>query len=280
MLEGQKKRQSAGMPYFAGVHPRKTVCYTKYGGLRVRPKTNLNKPSQTIPLMMSNKRIIFGLACLLPLMAQAAPAPELPTASVTAHVSTEVPQDEAHASLYVEQTGADRAKVVSEVNAAVKGALNLASTPVKVKTGGYRSFPLYDKNQHISGYRVRADVSLESKDFEAFSKTLTTLSSTLSVQDVGYSVSDEALNAVKSHLLTQVAGEFRTEAGALSHAFGFSRYNIKDLNVNYDTGALRTPVMKAVAFTAVSPSSAEVPAAVEPGTTTVTATANGTIILN
>ena len=229
--------------------------------------------------MMSKNRILLGLASLLPLMAQAAPAQEPPTASVNAHVSTEVPQDEAHASLYVEQTGADRAKVVSEVNAAVKGALNLASTTVKVKTGGYRSFPLYDKNQHISGYRVRADVSLESKDFEAFSKTLTTLSATLSVQDVGYSVSDEALNAVKSHLLTQVAGEFRTEAGALSHAFGFSGYNIKDLNVNYDTGALRTPAMKAVAFTAVSPS-AEVPAAVEPGTTTVTATANGTVFLN
>lgn len=229
--------------------------------------------------MISRKRTLFGLAGMLPLIVQAAPTPEAPTASVSAHVSAEVQQDEAHASLYVEQTGADRAKLVSTVNAAVKDALTLASATVKVKTGGYRSFPLYDKDQHITGYRVRADLSLESKDFEAFSKALTTLSTTLSVQDVGYSVSDEALNAVKSRLLTQVAGEFRSEAGALSHAFGFSGYNIKDLNVNYDSGAPRMPMMRAVAFSAaVSPSA--VPAAVEPGTTTVTATASGTIFLN
>jgi predicted secreted protein len=230
--------------------------------------------------MLSRKQVLFSIVALLPAMAIAATPDSQPTtASVNAHVSVEVPQDLARASLYVEQTGADRAAIVSDVNGVLQRALSTAKAKgVTAKTAGYRSYLLYDKNQHVSGYRVRADIALESKDFEAFSKALTSLSTSVSIQDVGYAVSDDALKAVKSKLLTDVAAEFRSEAGSITHAFGFNAYDIKDLNVNYDTG-LRAPVMmKAMAMAA--PAAPMVPMSVEPGTATVSANANGSIALH
>jgi predicted secreted protein len=228
--------------------------------------------------MLSRKQIILSLVAALPVIANATPAEQLPTASVNAHVSMEIPQDEVHAQLYIEETGNDRAALASQVNATMLAAVHGVPSGVTVKTGNYRSYPLYDRNQHVSGYRVRADLSLESKDFDAFSKVLTKLSGTLSVQDVNYSVSDDAMKAAKTKMLTQVAGEFRSEAEAMTHAFGFGSYDIKDLNVNYDSG-MRVPVMmKAMAMAA--PAAPQVPASVEPGTATVSANANGSISLH
>jgi predicted secreted protein len=230
--------------------------------------------------MLFRKQILFSLVAALPVMANATPAEQLSTASVNAHVSVEIPQDEVHAQLYVEETGSDRAALASRVNATMLEAVHGVPSGVTVKTGNYRSYPLYDRNQHVSGYRVRADLSLESKDFDAFSKVLTKLSGTLSVQDVNYSVSDDAMKAAKAKLLTQVAGEFRSEAEAMTHAFGFGSYDIKDLNVNYDSGMRVPVVMRAMAMAAPAPAAPQVPASVEPGTATVSATANGSISLH
>src|ERR1700680_4985475 len=105
--------------------------------------------------MLSRKQLLLSLAAL-PVVAHAATSEApLPSASVNAHVSMEVPQDQVRATLYIEQTGNDRTTLVPEVNGALQRALLTAKSAsgVTAKTGGYRSFPLYDKNQHVSGYR-------------------------------------------------------------------------------------------------------------------------------
>ena len=231
--------------------------------------------------MSFKKSILFSLAAAFPLIAHAtAPDSQMPSAAVNAHVSMEVPQDQVSAALYVEDTGNDRTALISEVNLALQHALAVAksSPAVTLKTSGYRSYPLYDKNQHVSGYRVRADLTLESKDFDAFSKTFTTLSSTLSVQDVSYSISDQALKTAKTKLLAEVAAEFRTEATSITHAFGFTSYDIKELNVNYDS-EVRQPMPMRVMAVAKTPV-AQVPASIEPGTSAVSANAIGTVALH
>ncbi|MBC8737111.1 DUF541 domain-containing protein [Paraburkholderia sp. UCT31] len=202
---------------------------------------------------------------------------EGPIANFNARATVDVPQDTARADLYAEASASTVAAATEEVNRALKEGLTLARDVhgVTAKTGSFRSFPTYDQKQKVTGYRVHGDLSVESHDFDAFSQVLTRLSSGLLVSNVAYSLSEQEAATAASKAMTQASANFKAQASLVAKSLGYSSYDIKEISVNSDSGFVPRPVMAMARMSEATRTAAQV----EPGTTSVTVTVNGSVRL-
>ena len=86
-----------------------------------------------------------------------------------AEAQREVANDTLSATLYVESNGANAAEVANTLNRAINDALKQSAEvkAVRARSGNHQTWPLYNKAQQPAGWRGRAEVRLESRDFAA-----------------------------------------------------------------------------------------------------------------
>ena len=91
------------------------------------------------------------------------------TIELQAEAQREVTNDLLNASLYVEVTDANAAQLANTLNRASNEALKIAANfkSVRVRSGGNNTYPVYDRNQKLTGWRGRAEIRLDSRDFQA-----------------------------------------------------------------------------------------------------------------
>src|SRR5471032_337525 len=200
--------------------------------------------------------------------------------SVHAEVNQEVPRDLMLVTLYSEAQNADPAKLAAEITETLNKALGQARQvkEVTIRQGNRNSYPIYDdKGQKITGWRERAEIRLESADFDALSKLTGELLNDLKMGGMDFSISNPSRKASEDTLLKDAVAAFKTRAQLVTDALGGNGYKLVNLNLNtsgYPQPYLRAPVMMMKA--ARSADAAPTPE-VEAGTSQVSVSADGVI---
>lgn len=230
------------------------------------------------------KRMISAaclLAALLPAAAQAHDDLDAETGRIglNAQASMEVDNDTMRATVFVEDEDANPTRLADAVNRLVADAVKTAkATPrVKTRTGGYQTFPVYDKTR-IVRWRARSELLLESTDFKALSDLIGRLQATLKLGGIDFSVSPEARRKAEDELTGAAIADFKRRAQLVAESFGAKGYKVKEASVNSDGGMPPMPRPMAMMKGAVMADAAQAPV-VEAGTSRITVNVGGTILL-
>jgi predicted secreted protein len=205
------------------------------------------------------------------------PAPRYNTIELQAEAQREVANDTLNASLYAELNDANPAALANAINKAANEALRVAKDyrSVRVRSGNNQTYPVYAKGNVLQGWRGRAEIRLESKDFEAVSGLIGKLQAGMQLGSLSFSVSPEARRQAENELIAEAIGAFKARAEIVRGALAGRGYKIERLNVNSGSSMPPPRVPMARAMAAGAP---EVAAPnLEGGVSVVTVTVGGAI---
>lgn len=179
----------------------------------------------------------FCMAALLALAGTALaadPAPRYNVIELQAEAQRELPNDTMSASLYVELNDANAAALATAVNKAANEALRVAREypSVRARSGNNQTYPVYAKGNVLQGWRARAEVRLESQDFEAASRLIGKLQAGMQLGNMAFSVSPEARRQAENELIAEAIAAFKARAEIVRGALAGRSYKIQRLNVN------------------------------------------------
>jgi predicted secreted protein len=160
------------------------------------------------------------------------------------------------------------------MNKRVNEALRVAKEHegVTARSGGNHTFPVYSKGNALQGWRGRAEIRIESRDFEAASALIGKLQSGMQLGGIHFTVSPEARRAAENELIVEAIAAFKARAEIVRSALGGAGYKIQRIDV---AGGHAPPQPR---FAAARAMAQEVTAPdLEGGATQVTVTARGTI---
>lgn len=198
----------------------------------------------------------------------------------TAHA--DVTPDRAVAVLAAVRQGSDVATLNAEVAKLLDSAVKAArATPgVQAQTGGFQTQPRYKAvagQSQQDGWSVRAQIILKSVDFAAAGRLAGQLAQSLQVESTGTEISPE-LQAHELTKLTQMAiAQYRTQAQAAAHDFGYAGYTLREVNIGSLQGASPAPRPMFRAMAAVPMGEQAVP--IEAGVQALGVTVSGSVQL-
>lgn len=199
------------------------------------------------------------------------------TVELQAEANREIPNDTLNASLYVEASDADAAKVADALNRAGNDALKLAAgfKAVRARSGGNNTYPVYDRNQRLTGWRGRAEIRLESRDFQAASALIAKLQAGMQLSSLSFSTSRELRIKTENELIDEAVKAFRARADIARQALGGKGYKLRRIAINTSGSA---PPPRPMLRMSAAAASAEVTAPqLEGGLSTVTVIVSGTV---
>lgn len=205
------------------------------------------------------------------------PAPRYNTVELQAEAQRELANDTLAASLYAELNDANPAVLAHALNKAANEALRVAREVqgVRVRSGSNQTFPVYGKGNVLQGWRGRAEIRIESKDFEAASGLIGRLQAGMQLGNLVFSVSPEARRLAENELIAEAMAAFKARAEIVRGALAGRGYKIQRLSVNSGHGAPPPRLAMARALAAAAP---EVAAPnLEGGISLVTVTVGGAI---
>jgi predicted secreted protein len=224
-------------------------------------------------------KLLWLLSAVLPLAAAAAEAPlRYNTVELQAEAQREVRNDLLSATLYVEMSDPSPAALANAMNKRVNEALRVAKEHkgVMARSGGNHTFPVYSKGNALQGWRGRAEVRIESRDFEAASALIGKLQSGMRLGGIHFTVSPEARRAAENELIVEAIAAFKARAEIVKAALGGHSYKLQHVSVA--TGHPPPRPLYAVQQRAMATSAQEVTAPdLEGGVSQVTVTARGAI---
>ena len=164
----------------------------------------------------------------------AEPAPRYNVVELQAEAQRELPNDTVTANLYVELNDANAAALAAAVNKAANEALRVAReySSVRVRSGNNQTYPVYAKGNVLQGWRARAEVRLESKDFEAASRLIGKLQSGMQLGNIAFSVSPQARRQAENELMAEAIAAFKARAEIVRGALAGRSYKVQRLNVS------------------------------------------------
>jgi predicted secreted protein len=225
---------------------------------------------------MLSRYVAAGL--LLAALSAAAAEPPLHynTVELQAEAQREVQNDLLNASLYVELNDPSPAGLANAMNKSVNEALQTAKEQkgVRVRSGNNQTFPVYTKGNVLQGWRGRAEIRIESKDFEAASALIGKLQARMQLGNMTFSVSPEARRATENELISEAIGAFKARAEIVKAALAGRSYKLQRMNV---ANGYNGPQPR-MAMARMATSAQEVaPPNLEAGVSLVTVTVNGAI---
>ncbi|SHI23766.1 SIMPL domain-containing protein [Pollutimonas bauzanensis] len=199
-----------------------------------------------------------------------------PQASLRAEASAEIAQDTVKVTLASEISEASQAAVAQALSKTLEGVMTEAKGDPKVKasSGNYRVWPMSNEKGKITNWRGRGEIILESADFAAASELAGKLSDRMPIANLAFSVSPQARAKQEQALLAQAVRAFGVRAQALTDAFGFARYTIRNIELS-GAGAQYQPAPRMMAMAADKAS-----APLEGGSETVSVSIQGSIFLH
>jgi len=205
------------------------------------------------------------------------PAPRYNTIELQADAQREVANDTLNASLFVELNDANPAALANAINKAANDALRVARDykGVRVRSGNNQTYPVYAKGNVLQGWRGRAEIRIESRDFEAASGLIGKLQAGMQLGSLSFSVSPEARRQTENELITEAIGAFKARAEIVRGALAGRGYKILHLNLN--SGSSVPPPRFAMARALAAGASEVAAPNIEGGVSLVTVTAGGAI---
>ena len=225
---------------------------------------------------------LFALALLLPLpgRAQVSQQPFFNVVTLEAAATAEVPADTLTITMFSEEQGPDPTDLAGKVNARLEQALAKAKSEAKVRaqSGSYQTYPLYDRANQITGWRIRAELLLESRDFGAVGALAGRLQPAMKVATMMFSLSRTARDKTEATLLSQALDAFQEKSRAVANGLGFPGFTLGQIAIRSD-GPHVQPVAYRRAPMAVAADAAPAPVPIEGGNSTVTITVSGSVVL-
>ena len=183
---------------------------------------------------------------------------EGPTLDLDAQSRLQVPNDEMQVVFAIEREGTD----LAAMNQAVLQALNSAiadakkTDGVKSRMGSVYTNPNWTSQGKTNGWKVRGEISLQSKNFASLGNLVGQLSQRLQMSGVQFRLSDESRVAAEKELIRSAAAAFRAKAQEAAAALGFKSFDVKAVNLNGsgNTVVRPMPMMKAMRSDAMSSS--------------------------
>lgn len=191
--------------------------------------------------------------------------------------SRPVDNDRMHAVLSYTAEDDNAARLADQVNRAMDGALKTARArpKIEVRTGNYRTWPVYDKNK-IRRWRATQELLLEGSDFAELGNLIGQLQERLQVNSINFSVSPARRAAVEDELIAQALDAFKRRAELVRKQFAAKGYRLVNVAINTGDGQ-PVPLMRGMAMEAMDKSVA--PPALEAGTSLLSVNAGGMIEL-
>lgn len=223
----------------------------------------------------------LGLALALanaPAHAHDAAETRYPYASLQAEAVTEVARDTVRLTLSAEVNDAEQAQVAAALSRTVDSVMKQVrgKEGVKAYSGNFQVWPMNDKNGRISEWRGRAQIILESTDFEAASKLAAEVADRMPITNLAFSVAPRERARHEAELMQEAATAFRERAEALAKALGYESYSIREVQLG-GSGAAYQPERRMMAMAA---DSAGVGVPLEGGTEQISLSVQGTIFLH
>lgn len=210
----------------------------------------------------------------------AAEQPRYNQVSLRAEVSQSVAHDEMQVSLYTEAQDTDPTRLASLISQTLNDAVGKARAipEVRVSLGNRNSYAVYDdKGRKITGWRERADLSLESSNFAVLAQLTADLLGNLQMGGMSFSVANQTRQKAEDSLFKDAIKAFNARATLVSQAMGGTGFRLISLNLS--SGGFRQPMpmrMEAMKGMAMS-SDAAPPQDIEAGSSQVNVSADGTI---
>ena len=194
-----------------------------------------------------------------------------------AEANREIPNDTLNASLYVQASDADAAKVADALNRVSNDALKAAAgfKAVRARSGGSNTYPVYDRNQRLTGWRGRAEIRLESRDFQAASALIAKLQAGMQLSSLSFNVSRELRTNTENELISEAVKAFRARADIARQALGGKSYKLRRIAIN-TSGSSPPPRPMLRMSAAAAPAEVTAPQ-LEGGLSTVTVSVSGTV---
>jgi len=148
-----------------------------------------------------------------------------------------------------------------------------ARAKVEVRTGSYRTYPVYNKEK-IQRWRATQELLLEGSDFAELGSLIGQLQERLQVTSLIFSVSPTRRAAVEDELIARALDAFKQRAELVRKQLAAKAYRIVDVSIN-SGGGVPVPMMRAAVMEAASVA----PPAVEAGTSTLSVNVSGVIEL-
>ena len=197
------------------------------------------------------------------------------TVDLQADAQREVGNDTLNAVLFAEMNDADAAKLADSLNRATAEALVAAQEfkSVRLRSGNNQTYPVYDRAQRLTGWRARAELRLESKDFQAAAALIGRLQSRMQLGQIGFSVSAEVRRASEDEIISEAIKAFRARADIVQTSLGGRSYKILRLRINTGGGFVPRPLVAR----AMAQSDAVAAPPLEGGVSQITVSVSGTI---
>lgn len=231
--------------------------------------------------MTSFRPLLYPAPLLLMLLAMPAPAASSAEATTTtidlsAEAARPAANDLARASVFAEASGETPSELAKRVNSLISDALKTAKSysSVKTQSGATHTSPIYAKGNRIEAWRMRSELTLESRDSAALSELLGKLQNSLGVANLMMLPSPETRQQVESEAIIDAIAAFKLRAKTVADALG-TGYRIKQLSINSGGRPPGRPMMRSAAMD--SGDAAAMP--IEAGETQVQATISGQIVL-
>ena len=225
--------------------------------------------------------LFLAVAAVPAASAQPSQQPFFNVVTIEASATADVPTDTLTVTLFVEEQGPDPAALATRVNSRLEEALARAKREPKVeaRSGNYQTTPVYDRANQITGWRIRADVVLESRDFKAAAALAGALQPALKLWSMTFSLSRHARETAEAALLTEALGKFQEKARAVAKGLGFPGYQLGQIVVRNE-GPVPPPVaFRGVAMSAMADGGPSPPVPAEGGKNAVTVVVSGSVVL-
>jgi predicted secreted protein len=200
--------------------------------------------------------------------------------SLSAEARREINNDLMTATLFIEQNNQDPARLADQINRKINEALAIGKEfkTVKLRSSGRNTYPLYTAKNRADGWRSRADLSLESRDFAAASKLIGQLQSQLQLSGVSFSVSSEARDKTQNELITEAISAFRARVDIIAQGFGMKSWKIVQTQIGANDMRPMPMYKTAMAASRMDAMQAEVATPdMSSGSSSVSVTVSGTI---
>ncbi|MYN14892.1 DUF541 domain-containing protein [Pusillimonas sp. TS35] len=202
-----------------------------------------------------------------------------PQATLQAQAVAEIAQDTVRITLATEFSDNSQATVAQALSETLEAVMKQAKghAGIKATSGDYRIWPMNDQDGKISNWRGRGEIVLESKDFAAASVLAATLADRMPIAGLQFFVSPRARADKEQALLADAAQAFRDRAQAVSQAFGYAGYEIREVDLGGAGARYESAPAPRMMAMATADKQASVP--LEPGTERVTVIVSGSIFL-
>ncbi len=201
---------------------------------RLRGETRFVEPLGRIGLSLA-----ICLLLMSPSFSQSPPLKDPVYLTLQAEVTELVRQDTVNLVMAKVVDGSDPQALHAQLTNAIEPAFKQAKAQqaLSVKTGAFRVSPVYGVDGKMSGWRGRAELVIESQDFQAATKIVSTLSDQLVLSSIRFHLSEALRKKQEAALIRQAAQAFRARAGLAAQAFGFHDYRIEKLDLGSSASA-------------------------------------------